>query len=488
MAIYRGTDLNGETKTFGGSKTPSYPKADEVVEMVDLVKEASKKSLLIRPIGSAMPVLTLWVSVEPNKKNSKAFPVPVYNIDLRTGQIDYEKENKWLRLLEAERQKAKQDNSYIPCIRLNQRFVFNAIVRADVDEEADYSAGWSRKETESGFKDIENRKSQTPVRCVSAPITVYDQLVAMKDDNVHKVRIDGEVRTRAISIFHEKYGRDISIRYNADAKTPALTYTVSARDDISPLSAEEQEYLNWDLGTLVREFTEDEIKTLEEEYKNYIRKHPHLNPDGEDDEPVRKSKSGRYEQDDDEDPPAKKRRPARDDDGLDDDEPAPKKKRPPVDDDEFGDDEPVPKKKRAQVDDDDAPPPKKKRPPVDDEFGEDEPAPKKKRPVDDDEDTPPPKKKRPPVDDEFGDDEPAPKKKRPAADDDGFEDEPAPKKRKPPVDDEFGDDEPAPKKKRPADDDGFDDEPAPKKKRPADDEDEPAPKKKRPAPVDDDEF
>jgi hypothetical protein len=342
-------------------------------------------------------------------------------------------------------------------------YLVNVIVR-QLQDDAPAKNRVTKEERESGFKNMES-DSWTPVRVLRLTSGLMKKVQELKGLN----KVKGKDGVKTFDVDHPKFGMDINIKYDGNAKGPEK-YQINTGER-SPLTEEEMQYLKWHLDEEL--ITQMGLESLSEAKKELGR--------------MQIVGAEEFDGDDDEDDlSSKKKKPA----GK---KPAPSKKRPVDEDDDEDDafdddedDEPAPKKKAA----DKKPAPSKKRP-ADDEDDEDdedfddeddEPAPRKKpvskkRPVDEDED------------DEDEDDEDF-------DDEDDEDDEPAPSKKP-------AGKKPAPSKKRPADeddedDDDFDDddeddeddEPAPRKK-PADKKPAPSKKpsssKKRPADDEDDE-
>ncbi len=304
-------------------------------------------------------------------------------------------------------------------------YLVNVIVR-QLQDDAPAKNRVTKEERESGFKNMES-DSWTPVRVLRLTAGLMKKVQELKGLN----KVKGKDGVKTFDVDHQKFGMDINIKYDGNAKGPEK-YQINTGER-SPLTEEEMQYLKWQLDEEL--ITQMGLESLSEAKKELGR--------------MQIVGAEEFDGDDDEDDlSSKKKKPA----GK---KPAPSKKRPPVDEDDEDDDEDF------DDDEDDEPAPKK---------SSKKPAPSKKRPPEDEDD-----------DDDFDDDdedddeddEPAPKKSSK---------KPAPKKRQPVDDDDEDDDDDF------DDDEDEDDEPAPKKssKKPAPSK-KPSGKKRPPADEDDDD-
>lgn len=412
-------------------------------DVVDLQKLPDGKYLCVRLLGGVMVTGSYWVTTLKRDKSKGQFNTGCCSWDPVNRRQDDSIEDAW-RDFERELVEAgvpRQDR----IVRFATGYYMNAIIRSIQDDEPSRKPKATEEEIESGFKDKDSN-TWTPVRVLSLPVSVLDQIQKLKSINTARVKSKtGSVQTKAFDINHPKFGCDVMIMYDS-SKAGAAKYSVQ-KGDRTPLTDEEKEYLPYDLDKL---FIEIDPSDIQKDFEGWKRRNKTLidncfakgdetsdsyNHEDEDDEDVkpRKRKAVEPEEfDDDEVKPAKKRSSKKsepeeiddfdEDEGFDDDEdekPTSKKSKKPTkksepeddfDDDDFGDDEededekPVKrssKKSEAPWDEDD----------FDDE--DEKPASKKssKKPA---------KKSEPDddFDDDFDDD-----------DDDDFEDEkPAPKK------------------------------------------------------------
>jgi hypothetical protein len=290
------------------------------------------------------------------------------------------------------------------------KYLVNAIVREEQEDKPKKAKDPSKSEAKSGFKDA-NSDSWTPVRVLRLPSSLFKKIQDLK---LNKKKNKDTDKTETYSISHSKFGCDIAIKFNPDAKGGDM-YQVQLQDR-TPLSEEEKEFLSFKLEESLLDACgrEDTAQAEKELAKMDIVGQEKI----EEDEKSTKSKKSKKPSEDDDD---------EDDLDLDDDEEdekPKKKKKKAVDDDE--DDEPVKRKKKKASDEDD-------------EDEDEKPKKKKKVVANDDDDDP---------EDDEEEEKPAKgkKSKKVVEDDDDEEDEKLKKKKKKVVDededDDLDDDEP----------------------------------------------
>jgi len=260
-------------------------------------------------------------------------------------------------------------------------YYINAIIR-DIQEDEPAKRAKLKDSERKTQKKEKGSKSWTPVRVVRLTSTLVARIQGLSDLNVHKVK--GEKVPKPVS--DNKYGMDVSIKYDEKATSAANKYTINTGDK-TELQDDELEYLVYDLedDKLLKILGQESVEQAKLEIKR-LNANTNNNKDDDDDDDYDMSKS-------------KKRRSHDDDDDDEDDEPKSKKKKRSFDDDDEDEDyEPKSKKKKRSFDDDedDEKPKKKKKRSFDDEDEDDEPKSKKKKRSfdDDDEDDEKPKKKK----------------------------------------------------------------------------------------------
>ena len=310
-------------------------------------------------------------------------------------------------------------------------------------------------EKSTGFKDFKSR-SWTPVHVLTLGMGPVSRLKSLSETNLVTITTKrGEKIKQQFDVDHPKYGFDLVMAYNKAEKVPTNKMKVerdtSTEDRWTPLDAEQQEYLLWDINALL----DMAVKASESADLTWLSENI-IPPDDKKEAGGRRSR--RTDDDDDDMPPARRGNRTRSR-VSDDDEDVPVRRGRAALDDE--DDEVAPSKRgsarggRAALDDDD-----------DDGIAE-KPKSRSKKPaiaVDDDDDEPPVQKTRgsrkpAPVDDDppfDSDDEEGDDDIDLAAFDDEDEDEdlpaaPPPRQRGKPVADDLEDDEevvPAPKSRK----------------------------------------
>lgn len=378
---------------YTASDRSSYKRPDEIVDLMAL---PDATYIRVRLIGGVMQTGGYWVNVLKKDKSIGRFKAPCVSWNPETNSQDPEVADPW-RDFEAEMIEAGVDRQN-RIMNFSKEYFMNAIIRKYQEEEPKNKPNPTEEEIETGCKSKDS-DSWTPVRVISLPASLLDSIQKLKSINTHKVRMkDGSVQTKAFAPNHPKFGCDLLIMRDT-SKKGAAQYSVQMSSH-SPLTAEEQEYLTYDLDLL---FQEVDAAQVQADFDGWAKRNKYLidrcfgrvdaGEDDEDEKPARRKATRKHVEDDyDEDEiKPKKSKPAPvedevDDDGFDEEDEAPAPKKKPVkkaahveedfDDEDFDDDEeeeekpvrkPAAKKKAVEDDFDD-----------DDEDFDDEPAPKKK--------------------------------------------------------------------------------------------------------------
>ena len=418
------------------------------------LREKANKWIQIRLFGPVFSKAVFWVQ---SKKGGKSFCVPCRCYNPETQEIEADVYDPWYDEYQREND-INLDRAKRP-VRLQKTFYMQAIVRSE-QEKAPTKNSLTSEERESGIKDVES-DSWTPVYVVPIPTSLLKSIQDLKEDNIVKTKSGTR---KSYNVAHEKYGRDIMIRYTDKAGTaPGDMYKAKLVIDEgkTPLTEEEKEYLTWDMDALYEpkaseaeakkefsswakrygldlseaeedeDYEDEEVPSLKKKRNGSKKKHQVEDDEDdfeddtdedEEDEPAPRKKSKKVDEDEDEEEDF-------DDEDEEDDEPPRKskkttKKKRPVeeddDEDDFEDDD---------EDEDEEEPPRKAKKPIskkkkvveeeneeddfeDDEDEDDEPAPRKKsKKVDEEDDEPPRKSKK------------TTKKKRPVEEDEDFEDD-----------------------------------------------------------------
>ena len=256
-------------------------------------------------------------------------------------------------------------------------YLLNVIVRS-LQEDAPAKIRSTKAESASGFKDL-NSESWTPVRVLRLTSGLMKKVQELKGLN----KVKGKDGVKTFDVNHEKYGVDLNIKYDENAKGPEK-YQVNMAEK-SPLTEEELSYLTYEVSSDTLDAMG--LETLAEAKKELSRMQIVGAEEFDEDADLGKKKSKTsknsksFDDEDDEDLPVKSaKKPA-----------AKSKKVVDEDDDDFDDDD----------EDDEAPPKRGAKPAAK------KPAVKSKKVVDEDDDD---------FDDEDDEDEAPPKRvTKPAA-------------------------------------------------------------------------
>jgi hypothetical protein len=189
----------------------------------------------VRFIGETYAYAEAWIKIKT--KTGKIVSIPKYSRDLNPETGEWEDNGCPYR-----------------AAGVNFRVVYlcNAIDRAEQDNEPRKRKEASKEEKALGFK-VMNSETWTPVRVAKVPSSVAQALQGYSETNTKTNKKTGE--TKAYDISHQKFGRDIQIKYNKDASSPANTYQVDKMER-TPLSDDEKEYLGWDIVSAIRDMWE----------------------------------------------------------------------------------------------------------------------------------------------------------------------------------------------------------------------------------------
>lgn len=408
----RGTDMDAVVVR----EQRSSFKITDVVKLLEYPKVKGKPAwVTVRLFGPVYSQATFWVRNDRSNPKKK-FPKIVRCYDCEQHRIVADKYDPFYDYYRQELDENVEFKDRL--LQYDRKFYMQAIVRK-LQDDMPAKNRMTAEEKKTHIKDPES-ESYTPVVVVRMTNKLFKAIQDLKEDNVVKFK-DGK-RT-AYSVNHEKYGRDIMIRYDdSDGVAPGDRYQVKLVIDggRTPLTDEEKQYLQWDMESIYPE--EESENKIRQDFESWakrmgIGKKRHIedveeeddsfDDDAEDLEP--KSKKNQkveedFEDDDLEEEPLKKAKKSKktsldnediagDYDAFDEEEEQPKKSEKKVakkkveedDDDDFEDDS-----DDSDDDDDfeDEPPKKKKKVSKkveeeeedEDDFDEDdfeEPAPKK---------------------------------------------------------------------------------------------------------------
>ena len=401
----RGTDMDAVVVR----EQRSSFKITDVVKLLEYPKVKGKPAwVTVRLFGPVYSQATFWVRNDRSNPRKK-FPKIVRCYDCEQHRIVADKYDPFYDYYRQELDENVEFKDRL--LQYSRYFYMQAIVRK-LQDDMPAKNRMTSEEKKTHIKDPES-ESYTPVVVVRMTNKLFKAIQDLKEDNVVKFK-DGK-RT-AYSVNHEKYGRDIMIRYDdSDGVAAGDRYQVKLVVDggRTPLTDEEKQYLQWDMEAIYPE--EESENKIRQDFESWAKR-------------MGIGKKRRVEDDENEDDSF--------DDDADDLEPKSKKSKKVEEDFEDDDDlEEIPKKakksKKASLDNEDIAGDY-------DAFDEEEEQPKKKKKVvkkkvedgDDDSDD---------EDDDFEEEPPKKKKKvskkvEEEEDEDDFDeddfDEPAPKKTK----------------------------------------------------------
>ena len=120
-------------------------------------------------------------------------------------------------------------------------YLLNVIVRS-LQEDAPAKIRSTKAESASGFKDL-NSESWTPVRVLRLTSGLMKKVQELKGLN----KVKGKDGVKTFDVNHEKYGVDLNIKYDENAKGPEK-YQVNMAEK-SPLTEEELSYLTYEVSS-----------------------------------------------------------------------------------------------------------------------------------------------------------------------------------------------------------------------------------------------
>jgi hypothetical protein len=187
---------------MSGNKTP------RIEEMAQVLQYPADEYVSMRLVGPLFSIVYFWFTIKT--KEGKVVQIPKLC-------LDYDPiEQKFVRDICPYRASGKG--------RMSQVFYSNAIIR-DIQENEprklpkhtsfeEKARRLIKNEDEKYFVKELNSKSYTPVRLVRIPASLAESISKMSKLNPHKV--DG--KKEHFNVAHPKYGRDISVLYNPNAK------------------------------------------------------------------------------------------------------------------------------------------------------------------------------------------------------------------------------------------------------------------------------
>lgn len=228
---------------FSSVKTQNndLPRVDDLLE---LVKLTPRKGIVVRLIGGmfAYPSHT----VEITKKAGGMVNVPFTCLAWNHEAQEHTRE---IRCPYCEMTGATAPRKY---------YYINVIVRSLQEDKPERVKLPSKEEKATG---LIKKGSQTWTACNVLRLT--PSMIQRIQELCEKNKVKNKAgQVKSFSIGDERYGRDIEITFD-DKKTPALMYTIDFAESpsggkFSPLSDEENSYLQWDVSDIYYPKSEEE--------------------------------------------------------------------------------------------------------------------------------------------------------------------------------------------------------------------------------------
>lgn len=216
-------------KIYGDRKRK---RIEEVVEMAELGKDFST----LRLVGPLIAYAHWWIDIKTQQGKKVSIPKVPLGFDHIEAELD---------------ESAEDPYGELPGSRLQVFYLINAIDRGIQENEPRRRAKPTKEEDDSGFKDKASR-TWTPVRVVRIPPMIAEQLQAFETKNRWKVKTRSGVQVKTFDLTHPKYGRDVYLSRDKDAKSPSTMYNLSLADKAA-LTEEEMDYLIWNIEGLTDE-------------------------------------------------------------------------------------------------------------------------------------------------------------------------------------------------------------------------------------------
>ncbi len=315
-AKYKSTKTFSDTKArTGGDKAP---RIDELVDLFTWPKKASW--VRVRLVGPVTSYAHHWINITTKDGNEIQVPKQCLSYDAEEETRDSTKKCPYCAF---DKEQAKFQSYYYT----------NAIIR-DLQDDEPAKKRITKEEEKTGIKDMDS-ESWTPVRVLRIPPGLAAKLQSLSELNKHGPKDN----KKAFPLSHEKYGMDISLRYDSKA-AGADKYQVQ-KEERTALTDEEQEFLMYNIEDLI---SPEELSVAKAEYKQLAAK---VTGAPKEEESEDEDDEEDYEDEEEEDePPAKSKKPT-------------KGKKKPVDEDE---DEEEEEESEEEEDEEDEPPAKSKKP------------------------------------------------------------------------------------------------------------------------------
>lgn len=234
---------------LGDAKPKTRSDAPRLEDLVDVLNLPAGKWIQIRLLDTdILPIKTHWINIMTRTTNRQVrIPKLCVNFDPATEGVV-----KGVKCAYCE---AGLDGS--------TAYLANVLVRSR-QEDAPSRIRMTQEEKDSGFKDP-GSESWTPVSVMRIPATLMQKIQGLKDLNKRKNRKTG--KTATFDVNHPRFGIDLNIKYNPNAKG-GDKYEINLAMDSGPLTEEELSYLVYDLSDdliarMGRETPQESARSLE---------------------------------------------------------------------------------------------------------------------------------------------------------------------------------------------------------------------------------
>lgn len=190
------------------------------------------------------PVMSKW-----NKQEQATKPVYCLAWDFDKGRPDPDKDCPYCN--------AKLD--------LREESYVEVISRNAQDNPPSKGNKPSSHEKKTGIKDNDNDASWTPVRVWRLNNTTIGAL--QKLETLNKRKVDG--KAQPVPIDDPEYGCDVYVMYDASA-APSQRYSIQ-KDERAPITDEEEEYLVWDVASLIANKCTNSKETAQRDVDRYLK-------------------------------------------------------------------------------------------------------------------------------------------------------------------------------------------------------------------------
>ena len=123
----------------------------------------------------------------------------------------------------------------------------------------------SAKEQKTGIKDNDNDASFTPVRVWRLTTSLVGSL--QKLETLNKRKVDG--KSQPVPIDDPEFGCDVFVSYDSSA-SPSQRYSIQ-KDERTPLTEGEEDYLVWDVASLIANKCTNSEETAKKDVERYLK-------------------------------------------------------------------------------------------------------------------------------------------------------------------------------------------------------------------------